>query len=74
MDQIYNPSYYYRITGFITGEKAQNILINLFFILAGILFVVAVIVAFIAAIRLLISDNSSEDFSKWARALVWSIA
>lgn len=38
------------------------------------LFVVAVIVAFFAAIRLFISDNSGEDFSKWAKTLAWSVA
>lgn len=74
IDQIYNPSYYYRITGFITGQWAQNILVNLFFVLAGILFVLAIIVAFFAAIRLFISDNSGEDFSKWAKTLAWSVA
>lgn len=29
--------------------------------------------AFFAAIRLFVSDNSGEDFSKWAMTLTWSI-
>ncbi|MFA6079872.1 MAG: hypothetical protein WC753_00095 [Candidatus Gracilibacteria bacterium] len=66
-------SYYQQFNTYITGQGAQNILVNLFFILAGILFIVAVIVAFFAAIRLFVSDNSGEDFSKWAMTLTWSI-
>jgi hypothetical protein len=38
----------------------QNLLFNIFFVLAGFLFIVALIVAFVAAIRLLISDNGEE--------------
>jgi len=75
LTQILNPNYYYsQWSTSIDGEWAKNILINLFFVLAGMLFVVAVIVAFFAAIRLFISDNSGEDFSKWAKTLAWSVA
>lgn len=75
LDQLGNSGYYYRqFSSFITGQWAQNILINLFFVLAGILFIVALIVAFFAAIRLFVSDNSWEDFSKWAKTLTWSVA
>ncbi|MEI6711354.1 MAG: hypothetical protein WCK88_03965 [bacterium] len=55
------------------GTSAQNLLFNIFFILAGFLFVVALIVAFFAAIRLFISDNGEEDFSKWTKTLIWSV-
>ena len=51
----------------------RNLLFNIFFVLAGFLFVVALIVAFFAAMRLFISDNNEEDFSKWSNTLVWSI-
>lgn len=74
VEALYNPSYYYRIIGFFDGHGAENILINVFFVLASFLFVVALIVAFFAAIRLFISGNSSEDFSKWSNTLIWSVA
>ncbi len=74
IEAIYNSSYYYRIFGFFDGHGAENILINIFFVLAGFLFIVALIVAFFAAIRLFISSNSSEDFSKWSNTLIWSVA
>ncbi len=52
---------------------AQSLLFNIFFVLAGFLFIVALIVAFMAAIRLFISDNGEEDFQKWSKTLIWSI-
>ena len=51
----------------------QNLLFNIFFVLAGFLFVIAVIVAFFAAIQLFVSSNGEEDFSKWSKTLIWSI-
>lgn len=75
LNQLGNSGFYYwQWASSITGQWVQNILVNLFFVLAGILFIVAVIVAFIAAIRLLVSDNSGEDFSKWVKTLAWSVA
>jgi len=69
------PWYYYRsfFSATLEGQWVQNLLFNVFFVLAGFLFIIALIVAFIAAIRLLISDNSEEDFSKWIKTLVWSV-
>lgn len=66
--------YYYNILpSSLFGTWAQNLLFNIFFVLAGFLFVVALIVAFIAAIRLFISDNGEEDFQKWSQTLIWSV-
>lgn len=39
-----------------------------------ILFILAVIMAFIATIKLLTSPNNEEDFSNWMKTLVWSLA
>ncbi len=69
-------SYYYISTALawlLNWENAQNILFNIFYLLAGFLFIVALIVAFFAAIRLFSSSNSEEDFSKWLNTLAWSI-
>ncbi len=67
--------YYYNrlLPSSLEWTWARNLLFNIFFVLAGFLFVIALIVAFIAAIRLFISDNSEEDFSKWSQTLIWSI-
>lgn len=67
--------YYYKnfFSASLHGTAAQNLLFNIFFVLAGFLFVVALIVAFMAAIRLFMSNNSEEDFSKWLNTLLWSI-
>lgn len=70
-------SYYYGVSilwWLLRWDSAQNILFNVFFLLAGFLFVVALMVAFFAAIRLFISNNSEEDVSKWSKTLIWSIA
>lgn len=70
-------TYYYSnyITGSLfNGTWIQNILFNIFLVLAGFLFSIALIVAFFSAIRLFVSSNNEEDFSKWSKSLVWSIA
>lgn len=69
------PGYYYHkiLSPSLQWTSVQNLLFNIFFVLAGFLFVVALIVAFIAAIRLFVSDNSEEDFWKWQKTLIWSI-
>lgn len=76
-DIIGNTSgYYYHkiLSPTLQGTAVQNLLFNIFFVLAWFLFTVALIVAFIAAIKLFISDNSGEDFSKWTNTLLWSVA
>ncbi len=69
------PGYYYHkiLNSSLDGRWVQNLLFNIFFVLAGFLFVIAVIVAFFAAIQLFVSSNGEEDFSKWSKTLIWSI-
>ncbi len=52
----------------------RNVLIQVFKALAIVVFVLAVLIAFISVIRLLVSKNDEEDFSTWVQTLVWSIA
>lgn len=37
-------------------------------------FILAVIIAFVSVIRLLTSGNGEEDFSTWLKTLIWSLA
>jgi len=69
------PGYYYNriLPSSLEWTWVQSLLFNVFFVLAGFLFIVALIVAFIAAIRLFVSNNNEEDFSKWTQTLIWSI-
>lgn len=72
--QIYDPEKYYRYTGARTdGTGIRNTLILIFKSLAIVVFVIAVLIAFISVIRLLVSKNDEEDFSTWVQTLVWSI-
>lgn len=37
-------------------------------------FIVALFLALVSVIRLLVSENSDEDFKKWRNSLIWSLA
>jgi len=72
---IYEGSKYYNYNGGTTnGTGIRNFLIQVFKALAIVVFIIAVLIAFISVIRLLTSANAEEDFSKWVQTLVWSIA
>jgi hypothetical protein len=72
---IYEWDKYYNYSGGTTnGTGIRNFLIQVFKALAIVVFIIAVLVAFISVIRLLTSANSEEDFSKWTQTLAWSIA
>lgn len=55
------------------GVAIRNLLMQVFKNLAIVVFIIAIIVAFISVIRLLTSDNGEEDFSKWLNTLIWSV-
>lgn len=75
LQQIYRWDYYYSYNGGKTdGTGVRNVLIQIFKALAIVVFVIAVIIAFISVIRLLVSKNDEEDFSTWIQTLVWSLA
>ncbi len=72
---IFEGDKYYSYTGGISdGSGIRNVLIQIFKSLAIVVFIIAVIVAFISVIRLLVSPNGEEDFSKWMKTLLWSLA
>jgi hypothetical protein len=73
--QIYEGDKYYNYNGGMTnGTGIRNVLIQIFKSLAIVVFILAVIIAFISVIRLLTSGNSEEDFGTWWATLVWSLA
>ena len=73
--QIYEGDKYYNYSGGTTnGTGIRNVLIQIFKSLAIVVFILAVIIAFISVIRLLTSGNSEEDFSTWGATLIWSLA
>lgn len=73
--QIYESDKYYSYNGGRTnGTGVRNALIQIFKALAIVVFVIAVLIAFISVIRLLVSKNDEEDFSTWVQTLVWSLA
>jgi hypothetical protein len=64
--QIYEGDKYYNYSGGTTnGTGIRNVLIQIFKSLAIVVFILAVIIAFISVIRLLTSGNSEEDFGTW---------
>lgn len=72
---LYEPDKYYIYIGWrVGGIGVRNVLIGLFKNLAIVVFIIAVLVAFISVIRLLASKNDEENFSTWIQTLVWSIA
>lgn len=73
--EIYEWDKYYGYSGGRTdGTGIRNVLIQVFKSLAIVVFVIAVIIAFVSVIRLLVSKNDEEDFSTWIQTLVWSLA
>lgn len=69
-----SKKYHSAATGLSDGYAIRNFLIAIFKDVAVILFILAVIMAFIATIKLLTSPNNEEDFSNWMKTLVWSLA
>ena len=73
--QIYDPRKFIDYTEWANwGEAVRNVMFQIFKNLAVAVFILAVILAFVSVIQLLISENGEEDFSKWMKTLVWSIA
>lgn len=73
--QIFDSSKYHTASlGTSDGYAIRNFLFILFKDLAIIIFVLAVILAFVATIRLLTSPNNEEDFTTWMQTLIWSLA
>lgn len=72
---IYEWDKYYNYSGGRTdGSGIRNVLIQIFKALGILVFILAVLIAFISVIRLLASGNGEEDFSTWMQTLIWSIA
>lgn len=72
---LYESDKYYSYNwGRVDGTGVRNVLINIFKNLAVVVFIIAVLIAFISVIRLLASKNDEEDFSTWIQTLVWSVA
>lgn len=75
LEEIFDWNKYYDYSGGTTDwEGIRNVLIQIFKSLAVVVFILAVIIAFISVIRLLTSANGEEDFWTWMKTLVWSIA
>lgn len=73
-NSIFDASKYHTASiGPTDGYAIRNFLFTLFKDIAIILFVAAVILAFVATIKLLTSPNNEEDFSQWMLTLVWSV-
>ncbi len=73
--EIFDAGKYHNSSlGASDGSGIRNLLIDVFKDIAIVLFILAVILSFVATIRLLTSPNGEEDFSKWMTTLVWSIA
>ncbi len=75
LEEIFDGDKYYDYSGGETdGYGIRNVLIQIFKALAIVVFILAVVIAFISVIRLLASPNGEEDFSTWMKTLVWSLA
>lgn len=73
--QLFDGTRYYSYSGGLTnGIGVRNVLIQIFKSLAIVVFILAVIIAFISVIRLVTSANGAEDFSTWMQTLIWSVA
>ncbi len=56
------------------GYAIRNFLIQLFKTGALIMFILALVIAFVSVIRLLTSQNNEEDFSTYLTTFLWSVA
>ncbi len=74
-DQIFDGSKYHTPSiSTVDGYAIRNVLIQLFKNGALMLFILALVVAFVSVIRLLTSQNNEEDFTAWMTTLLWSVA
>ncbi len=74
-EQLFDGTKYHTSSiGTVDGYAIRNVLIQLFKNGALIVFILALVIAFISVIRLLTSPNNEEDFSTWMTTLLWSIA
>ncbi len=75
LNALFESDKYHTVWSWVTdGSGIRNMLVQIFQSLAVVMFIVAIVVAFISVIKLLASNNGEEDFSKWVQTLVWSVA
>lgn len=72
--QIFDAKKYHTSSVTVSdGYAIRNFLFEIFKSVAVVIFVIAVILAFVATTRLLTSPNGEEDFSMWMKTLLWSL-
>jgi hypothetical protein len=69
-----SKKYHSSAIGLSDGYAIRNLLFTFFKDIAILLFILAVLMSFVATIKLLSSQNSEEDFWNWMKTLVWSLA